>query len=437
MANELNDAKIDLHNGLGRAAAARKRLETAPLPKSDKEAIANFINSISASEALSPGREAKVMDELRKIRLTIKKSFKAVKRADLETWMLTLNKGDLRPDTQADYRKDIKRFYRWYYEKLGCWKPNGDGRGYPDIVAWIHEPRKETNRNGVCREVLLEEAEVLKIIGVTDSSMWRAFFWILWEAGLRPGELLNLRVRDVEPTDSGIRINVRYGKTGARKLPLAQARQAVLAWLDLHKKKTDLTAPLFPISYMRALQAAGEFGKKANIIGKRTGLKYWRKSRATYLARFMSQAQLQYWFGWSSPKTSVAYVFASEKDVLGTILDINNIRKPEKQGMAFRVCDKCGERNTADKTLCGKCAFPLTIEGAIKLEEQKKAELQNVVAEQLESFKQAMAKEMLAKAPNSPVIGKEIVVWKGENGKHEVQTIDEFMEEFGTKAKGA
>ncbi len=373
MSLQVPDTKIDIHKGDKRNISARRRLETSMLPKKDKEAIVNFISTISAAENLSPAREAKFIDELRTIRLSINKDFLKLDKQDIQNYILDLNKSQLAPTTQADYRKHIKRFIRWLWIENGRYEDDGN-RSYPKIISWIHDPRKETNRNGIIREVLLEEVDVLKIINSCKLPMWKALMWILWEAGLRPGELLNLRVRDIEPTEHGIRVNVRFGKTGARKLPLVQAKQSVLIWLDLHPQKGQPDALLFPITYTRTLIHVNEIAQRTGIVGKKTGLKYWRKARATFLAKFMTQNQLMYWFGWCNPGTSTAYVFASEKDIIPTILKLNNIAKVEPDGtvVKFRVCIKCSERNDEDKTNCMRCAHPLTPQALEKLEDENR-----------------------------------------------------------------
>ena len=383
------DQKLDIHNRNARLEAGKLRLEKSEISKQDKQVILDFVKSISITENLSPGREVKLIDILRMIRIKTAKNFTNLKKKDIENFLLWLNGNQIAQDTKKDYRMLLKRFMRWYWIKLERFQDNGNKYVYPPEVAWVKLPKKESNRNSGFRDVLLEEQDVLKIIDVAKNPMWRAALWILWEGGLRVGELLNLRLRDIETTDFGVRVNIEFGKTGARKLPLVQAKQSLLIWKSLHPRKNDPNELLFPISYNGLSLGVKELAGRAGITGKAVNLHSWRKARATYLSGFMTPYQQMRWFGWSSPTTSTSYVFLSDKDVLPIMLQMNGLSKIEQNGtiVTFKTCIRCNERNDLDKENCLRCGFGLTPEALKKLEQEQQASIEKIVEKQfIEKF---------------------------------------------------
>lgn len=362
--------KIDFHNGEQRRLGAIRRLTNSNIPPKEVNYIQEYISHKVATDDISEGRQAKLIDELRIIRLKLHKPFYNLTINDVKKYIGILNKTELAWETKKDYRQVFKSFIKWLWKEIGKFDDYGNKRSYPKEVAFIGSPHKETERNKVCRDNILEEHDILKLINQTRSTMWKAFFWILWEAGLRPSEILNLRVGNIIPSDNGITINVQYGKTGARKLPLIQSRQPVLLYLDnIETKSDDL---LFPITYHACLKRCDILTRRTNITGKKTGLKYWRKARATYLSKYMTNSQLQYWFGWASAETSRSYVASSMQDVEHTMLTINSLAQEDNSDrteVKFRTCMRCSERNFDKGTYCVRCGYPLTPEGIKKLED--------------------------------------------------------------------
>ena len=94
----------------------------------------------------------------------------------------------------------------------------------------------------LCKEVTKEEFEA--IVKATENPRDRALVYVLFEAALRPGELLGMMVGSVEFRDKYCLITVN-GKTGVKRIPLVVSFKPLLEWLDDHPYQNDPKAPLW------------------------------------------------------------------------------------------------------------------------------------------------------------------------------------------------
>ena len=67
---------------------------------------------------------------------------------------------------------------------------------------------------------------------------------VLFEAALRPGELLRMSVGCVQFKNECCLISV-VGKTGMKRIPLVASFKPLLDWLDKHPRRNDPKAPLW------------------------------------------------------------------------------------------------------------------------------------------------------------------------------------------------
>ena len=101
-----------------------------------------------------------------------------------------------------------------------------------------------------------------------------------------------------------------------------------------------------------------------------------RHTRATELARIMTEAQLKEYFGWVSESDMPGnYVHLSGRDVDGVLLAAHGIKvdKDDKAEMALMVteCPRCRNRVGTEAQFCPACGMVLTDKAAIKLEEER------------------------------------------------------------------
>ncbi len=91
---------------------------------------------------------------------------------------------------------------------------------------------------------MLTPEEVARLAEHAVNLRDKALIWPLYESGARAGEVLALRVGDVERTEYGaLRIYFPEGKTGRRSVPLFEAAVPnLLLWLKNHPRYDDKTA---------------------------------------------------------------------------------------------------------------------------------------------------------------------------------------------------
>jgi len=262
-----------------------------------------------------------------------------------------------KPWSRATVLSNIKSFYRWLLE--------GDGRRYEELVGWVRG-RLKPNERDIPRTILTIE-EVNRMASAAESLRDKAMILVLYELGCRPEEFLGLRVGDVQWDKYGAIVTVK-GKTGARRLRLISSAPALADWLNQHPSKDDPDAPLFP----NCLGGRMTFRSLYNIVrrcARRAGIakhvtpRTFRHSRATHLAKYLTEPQLCQWFGWiqgsDMPRT---YVHLSGRDLDAAILRLAGIQAEEEaRGEEFKpkTCPRCREQNAPSDRFCKRCGSPL------------------------------------------------------------------------------
>jgi len=102
----------------------------------------------------------------------------------------------------------------------------------PLEVSWI--PMRVDERNSrVKPEILLTPEDVRAMINAAKNERDRALISVLFEAALRPSELLTMKVGSVEFKDNYCLISV-CGKTGVKRIPLVASHRLLLDWMVKH-----------------------------------------------------------------------------------------------------------------------------------------------------------------------------------------------------------
>ncbi|WP_435362316.1 tyrosine-type recombinase/integrase [Haloarchaeobius sp. DFWS5] len=226
---------------------------------------------------------------------------------ELVAWLYTR---DITHATIRDYKQILKQFYRWLN--------SGED---PPATRWLNS--KHERRQPLPRK-LLGPADVDALIDGCVNARDKALVAVLWEIGARIGELIDLTVADLEQTSEGTKIIVD-GKTGSRRLLLLESEPHVETWLRVHPAHRP-TAPLWckieqgdcmePIGYNYIRLRLLERAKRRAGIDKPVNPHHFRHSRATYLANWLTEAQLCEWFGWvQGSRVPGRYVHLSGRDI--------------------------------------------------------------------------------------------------------------------------
>jgi len=215
------------------------------------------------------------------------------------------------PSTVADYKQVLKQFYTWL----------NDGEE-PEETTWIRRGPESYRR--LLPRNLLTPQDVAAMIEYCVNDRDRAFIAVLWETGARIGELIDLRVGDIEEGSTGKRVVVT-GKTGARRLLLVESEPQITRWLTTHPDpraqmplwcKIEQGTPDEQISYNYIRLRLLERARKRAGVEKPVNPHHFRHSRATHLANWLTEAQLCGWFGWvQGSKVPARYVHLSGRDI--------------------------------------------------------------------------------------------------------------------------
>ena len=241
-------------------------------------------------------------------------------RADIETLVEWICTRGTAPSTVADYKQVLKQFYAWL----------NDGEE-PEETKWIRRGPESYRR--LLPRNLLTPQDVAAMIERCVNDRDRAFIAVLWETGARIGELIDLRVGDIEDGPTGKHVVV-MGKTGARRLLLVESEPHITRWLATHPDpraqmplwcKIEQGRPDEQISYNYIRLRLLERARKRADVEKPVNPHHFRHSRATHLANWLTEAQLCGWFGWvQGSKVPARYVHLSGRDIDAAYLALAN-----------------------------------------------------------------------------------------------------------------
>jgi len=240
----------------------------------------------------------------------------------------------------------------------------------------VYEAIKPLKADRKLPEVLTEE-EVKRMIEVAKNDRDKALIHVMYESGCRLGELVGLRVRDVQFDQYGAKLLVR-GKTGDRPVRLIHSAPTLQHWLEHHRFKDNPSAPLFysnrgrplttPVIQWIVRTVAREAG-----IEKRVYPHLLRHSRFTHLSRQLTDTELMVLAGWKTRSMCDVYNHLSMRDVEDKLLKIHGVlpeERPQESPLAPRRCPRCQETNPATNRFCSKCGLALDAKVATRLEEE-------------------------------------------------------------------
>ena len=217
-----------------------ERLDRSGIPPVSKDAIRNFLNDIRVKDSLSENRIYFYAVRLRKVGEIIPDVFLNPTTQDIKNVISEVagrehkNGKMYSENTVEDYKIAVKRFYRWQLAN------DGD---VPDVVKWVKKKRS-INRN-VKPDNMITEGEMAEILEACRNPRDRALFSLLYDSDCRIGEVMSLKLRDIEFDDYGLILSVT-GKTGFRKVRVIGNSVAYMReWQSAHPHRDDDAAWLF------------------------------------------------------------------------------------------------------------------------------------------------------------------------------------------------
>lgn len=324
----------------------------------NKSTILGFIDDCFV-QGLSKGRAVKYAYYLIKLDKWFGKSFKDATKEDLKGLIRQIEMSSYASMTKMEFKVTVRKLYKWIY----------DDEDYPDMVRWIRV-RSPGGTKVRMPDQILKKDEVLKLINAAFTSRDKAFIALIYDTGSRIGEILFLRIRNIEFDKHGAILAIpHFGKTGSRRVRIVSSVPYLQDWLNKHHDKNNPDAYIWTsvnkrvMSYGAVRSMLGRLSKRAGIT-KPTNPHAFRHARATDLASHLTEAQMKIFFGWTmASKMAATYVHLSGRDVDSAILKLHGIQdenaKEEKDEMAPKTCPRCELSNEATNQFCSRCGLPL------------------------------------------------------------------------------
>jgi integrase len=387
-----------VHNYGHRMELARKRLiANRKVNPRNRAKIFEFLDYLETQEISLP-RRIRYLQNLSKLAAFLQSDFRKAKKSDIETALLKHGRLKLAVETKVQFKIMVKRFYKWLKDP--------DDEDYPPEVKWI-KTSSRTN-DSLFPEDILSEADVKATSGVAEYSRDRAFVAMLFDSGGRIGEVLSLQRKNVVFDEIGA-VVVVDGKTGQRRQRLILSVPFVAEWLNDHPDKRP-EAPLWvhhaqgcheegpvALDYYAARKLLLRLKQKAGL-SKPTNPQAFRHARATYLANYLTDAQLKKIFGWTqNSRMPGRYVHLAGRDVDEALMRVHGMEpkgQEKKAELTVVQCIRCDQKNSTIQKFCTKCGMPLDLKSAIEAADVKEKQMKQL--EQADSkIKQLQEQQLL------------------------------------------
>ena len=365
--------EIDIYNYDRKFEATVRMMFASKITEQNKKQIEKFYNFCYANGIGKP-RVIKYVRTLRQLAEWLKKDFDKVTKQDVERVVTTIQRRDDYSEwTKKDFNVALKKFYKWL---------KGNGEDYPPEVKWLKTRPNMSKVKLPGQDSLLTQEDIKKLVESTDHPRNKALISLLYESGCRVGEVASLQINNVAFDEKGAVLTV-MGKTGARRIRIVSSVPHLLTWINSHPLRNDNKSPLWinvgainnrkHMRYGAIRSVLEDIFKKAGIK-KRFNPHIFRHSRATFLANFLTEAQLKVYFGWvQGSDVAGTYVHLSGRDTDQKILEINGMaqeKEKKKDELKPKICPRCSTLNSHESNYCSRCSSILDTETALKEQEK-------------------------------------------------------------------
>ena len=326
--------------------------------------LLGFRDNLELTDRKERTQERRLM-ELRTIcKLGICKDLKKINKEQVEEVVRQINKLKVSNTGKdvADYSKSrTKRTFKSFI----IWLTGSDKH-----VSWIKTSSKGSNK---LPEELLTEEDVGILLNATTNQRDKTILALLWDAGMRAGELENLKLSSFMLSGATNYVIVN-GKTGVRRTPLSVSVPYISAYINQYRKNAMADEPFFmslnnkvPLEYDALRKMLEDVKKRANrngtVISKRIHSHLFRYSRCVYLHKNgMPAKAIELFFGWSSLKMVDHYSKLSGADVDSAFyraLGMKEMVEPQTPKLIIKMCLRCHSKNETTSRNCSNCGFDL------------------------------------------------------------------------------
>ena len=319
-------------------------------------------------------------------------------KKNLEALVGKINRSKYEAWTKSDYKILLKQLWKMQ---------NGlEQTERPKETEWIKTGVSSSEKK--LPKNLITQSEAQKMVATSKSARDKSLVMLLFECGLRVGEVATLKKSSLQFIEKGVRLNVK-GKTGERRILAVDTAPYLANWLNQHPTKGEdyvfvgehwIKNPKQGRKHVKVYCMITEAGiaKILRQVAEAAGLTkhiyphLFRHSCATRLAKYLSEQELKSYFGWT-PNSHMAsvYVHLSGEDVDDALLRMHGMTKPkeaEENKLAPRICKRCAKQNSSDASLCQYCGLPFDKEKAMRDELAMQEEMAAMRKEQATTRKQ-------------------------------------------------
>jgi site-specific recombinase XerD/ribosomal protein L40E len=361
---------MDIHNYGRRLDRVLERIKNFDIPEENKNAITEFSKFLIA-KSLSIARVEHYISNLKTISKFCNKPFNSMAKDDVAKLVGEIQKNEWSERYKYEFLITIRVFFKWLKQT----------EEYPEEVKWIRPRYKEKHK--IPEEIITEE-EIKTLSEKADNLRDKAFILVLYESGCRIGELLTLKIRNVQPVEHGMALTVN-GKTGTRRILIISSSPALANWLNLHPYRNNPDSLVWlgignrnkndSLRYHAVLMLLRKLGRLAGIR-KRVNPHAFRHARATHLANRLTEAQMKQYFGWTQDSDMAGtYVHLSGRDVDNALLQMHGLAKEDNSKekiLKLKICPRCKEENDPISDFCKRCGSVLELSTALNLEEERR-----------------------------------------------------------------
>ena len=357
------------------------------IASTNKKAVNDFLNFMRAKGLKPATLHKNIYCLVSYLKILGKKDVLTVTKEDIESALAVLDSSKYASATKRNVKITLKVFYKHFL---------GEDMYYPKQVAWI-KASKANDKKLMPRDILTED-DVLKMLESATNLRDKAIIAVLFDSGIRAGELLNMTIADVDLTSNPAHIAVN-GKTGIRQIPIMFSVPYMAQYLNLIKKKAPSeclwatigtwTNKSNKIDHAGLSKIIKEMAVKAGIQ-KRVYPHLFRHSRASYYANKLTEQQLKAFFGWTGGSQMAAtYVHLSGRDIDNAVLQANGAKIDNsviEPKLKAKVCRRCQFSNPIESKYCNRCGAPL--DATLLMEVQnKETDIRQGIAEALKDPK--------------------------------------------------
>lgn len=326
----------DLYNTKQRLESISNKIKNSNILENNKKKLLEFTNHCLA-DCIGKNKMSRYLYDLYNVTLWLNKDFESADKVDIEKVLFKLQETNYSEWTKRGYKVIIRKFYKWLR----------NSKFYPDEVDWIKTTIKENHKK--LPEEMLSPEEIKRLIDGCIHDRDRALVAVLYDTGCRVGELLNLRIKDIESVEYGMKACLT-GKTGMRKVLLIFSVPYLTEWLNGHPVKEPNSYIWVKndgerLSYGRVRDLLSDIAKRVKIT-KKVNPHNFRHSRATFYASLLKEREMMEYFGWRKSDTVGIYVHLSGDAVDRSILRSNGIiteKEQNKEQLKPIKCNRCGK----------------------------------------------------------------------------------------------